>query len=97
MMPMIASPRSRARSGAPHSGTAAGRSARVRTSHFQHDAGQHDGTGGGRFHVRVGQPGVQREQRDLDGEREEECQEEQHLFAGEAQAAALRSCRRMVV
>ena len=50
-------------------------------SHFQHDGGQHDGAGGGRFDVRVGQPGVQREQRNLDGEGEEEREEQQHLLA----------------
>ncbi len=50
-------------------------------AHFQHDRGQHDGSGGGRFDVRVGQPGVEREQGDLDREGDEEGQEEQHFFA----------------
>ena len=44
--------------------------------------------GGGRLHVRVGQPGVQREQRHLDGEGDEEGQEQQHLLA------AARTCSR---
>ena len=49
---------------------------------------------GGRFHVRVGQPGVQREQRHLDREREEERQEQQHLLVRrERQAAAVQSAR----
>ena len=49
-------------------------------AHLQHHAGQHDGAGGGCFDVRVGQPGMQREQRNLDGERDEEGQEEQQLL-----------------
>ncbi len=49
-------------------------------AHFQHDGSQHNGTGGGRFHVRVGQPGVQREQRNFDGEGEEEGEEQQQFL-----------------
>ena len=37
-------------------------------SHLQQDAGQDDRTRGGRFHVRIRQPGVEREHRHLDGE-----------------------------
>ena len=48
-------------------------------AHFQHDRGQHDGSGGRGFDVRIGQPGVQWEQRNLDREGEEEGQEEQHF------------------
>ncbi len=59
-------------------------------AHFQHDAGQHDGAGGGRFDVGVGQPGVQREQRDLDRKGNEECQEQQHFgLTAQGEAAAL--------
>ena len=49
-------------------------------AHFQHDGCQHDGARGGRLDVRIGQPGVQREKRDLDGEGYEEGQEQQGLF-----------------
>ena len=52
------------------------------STHFQHDGRQHDGAGGGRFHVRIGKPGVQRKQRHLDGERQEKCQEQQHRRSG---------------
>ena len=59
-------------------------------AHLQHDAGQHDGARGRRFHVRVGQPGVQREQRHLDREGDEERQEQQQLLrVAEHQPAAL--------
>ena len=44
---------------------------------LQHHAGQNHRAGGGRFGVRVRQPGVQREQRHLDGKRQEEGAEEQ--------------------
>ena len=58
-------------------------------AHLQHDGRQHHRAGGGRFHVRVRQPGVQREQRHLDGECHEESQEQQHLLFGtETQLAA---------
>ena len=50
-------------------------------AHLQHHGRQHHGTGGGRLHVRIGQPGVQREQRNLDRERDEERQEQPELFA----------------
>ena len=46
-------------------------------SHLQQNAGQDDGAGGGGFHVRVGQPGVEGEHRHFDGEGEEEAQEQQ--------------------
>jgi len=36
------------------------RTAGTRKSHLQQHAGQDDGAGGGRLHVRVGQPGVER-------------------------------------
>ena len=63
-------------------------------AHFQHDGGQHDGAGGGRFHVRVGQPGVQREERNLDGESHEEGQEEERfLRVREGDLAAARADR----
>ena len=44
-------------------------------SHFQQDTRQDDRTSRGRFHVRVGQPGVQRPHRDFDGEGGGEGQE----------------------
>ena len=44
--------------------------------HLQQDAGQDHRAGGGRFDVRVGQPGVEREHRDLDGESDEEGPED---------------------
>ena len=72
-------------------GTAAGSSAPVRSVPiFSMTRGQHDGTRRGRFDVRVGQPGVQREQRDLDREGDEEGQEQQHLRARD-RASAVRS------
>ena len=46
-------------------------------SHLQQDARQDDGTGSGRLDVRIRQPRVEREHRDLDGEREEEAEEQQ--------------------
>ena len=48
---------------------------------LQHDAGENHGAGRGRFGMRVRQPGVQREQRNLDRERQEERAEEQQLGA----------------
>ena len=45
-------------------------------SHLQQDAGQDDRARGGRLDVRVGQPGVEREHRHLDGEAQEEGEEE---------------------
>src|SRR5438094_5401169 len=45
-------------------------------AHFQQDAGQNDGAGRGRFRVRVGNPGVEREHGHFDGEGEEEAPEE---------------------
>src|SRR6266478_3973932 len=59
-------------------------------AHFQEHAGQDDGAGGGRLDVRVGQPGVEREQRNLDGEGHEEGEEEIHLLErGQANGAGL--------
>ena len=58
--------------------------------HLQQDAGQDDRPGRGRFDVRVGQPGVEREQRHLDGEGHREGQEEPHLqLAGDVQRQQL--------
>src|SRR5579859_1135789 len=62
----------------------------VRT-HLQQHAGKHHGTRGGRFGVSVGEPGVQREKRHLDGKRQEKSgkkkllgtQRENHLAAHE--------------
>ena len=48
-------------------------------AHLQQNAGQDHGAGRGRFGVRVRQPGVEREHRHLDGEREEEAPEQKHL------------------
>src|SRR5262249_44909862 len=54
--------------------------------------GQHDRSGGGRFDVGVGQPGVQREQRNLDREGNEEGEEQENLgLPGEADASAAES------
>ena len=49
---------------------------------LQHHAREDHGAGGGRFGVRVGQPGVQREERHLDRERQEERAEEQQFRGG---------------
>ncbi len=48
------------------------------SSHLQQNAGQDDRARGGRLHVGIGQPGVEREHRHLDGERQEESQEQQN-------------------
>ena len=48
---------------------------------FKQHAGQDDGAGGGRFHVGIGQPGVEREHRHFDGEAEEEGPEDPLLQA----------------
>ena len=48
---------------------------------LQQHAGEHYGTGRRCFHVCVRQPGVQREERHFDSEREKERQEQQHLRA----------------
>src|SRR6185437_10615414 len=54
------------------------------------DGGKHDRSGGRRFAVRVGQPGVQREDRNFDREGEEKREKERKLLgAGETQAAGL--------
>src|SRR5713226_6165051 len=59
-------------------------------AHFQEHAGEDDGAGGGRFHVGVGQPGVEREERDFDGESQEEGEEEVHLLErGQTDGAGL--------
>jgi hypothetical protein len=49
--------------------------------HLQQHAGQDDGAGGGSLHVRVGQPGVEREHGHLDGEAQEEGPENPLLQA----------------
>ena len=51
------------------------------SAELQQHTGQHHRTCRGSFHVRVGQPRMQREERHFDGEREKERQEEQHLRA----------------
>src|SRR5712692_7661028 len=59
-------------------------------AHFQEHAGEDDGAGGGRFHVGVGQPGVEREQRHFNGKGQEEGEEEIHLLeSGETDGAGL--------
>ena len=45
-------------------------------SHLQQDACQDDRTGRRRFHVRIRQPGMEREHRDLDGKSQEESKEQ---------------------
>ena len=52
-------------------------------AHLQQDACQQDGASGGRFHVRVRQPGVEREQRNLHREGDEETEEEPVCGGGE--------------
>ena len=44
--------------------------------HLQEHGGQDHGARGGRLHVRVGQPGMEGEHRDLDGEADEEGPED---------------------
>ena len=44
-------------------------------AHLEQDAGQDDRAGGGRLHVGVGQPGVEGEERHLDGEGQRKGQE----------------------
>ena len=48
-------------------------------AHLQQDTCQDDRAGGGRFHVRIWQPGVQRPHRHLDGEGRGEGQEQPQL------------------
>ena len=48
-------------------------------SELQHHAREDHGTGRRRFRVRVGQPGVQREERHLDREREEKREEKKQF------------------
>ena len=48
-------------------------------AHLQQHAGQHDAARGRRVGMRVGQPGVEREHRHLDGEAQEQRQEDQVL------------------
>ena len=50
-------------------------------AHLQQDAGEHDRTGRWGFGMRVRQPRMQREQRHLDGKREEERAKQQHFRA----------------
>src|SRR6202022_4689506 len=59
-------------------------------AHFQENAGEDDGAGRRSLHVSVGQPGVEREERDFDGEGQEEGEEEVHLFVrGKTNGAGL--------
>src|SRR5467141_3913467 len=62
-------------------------------AHLQQHARQHHRAGRGRFHVRIRQPGVQREKRHLDRKSEEERQEEEHLGSWRELKAALRDRR----
>ena len=50
-------------------------------AHLQQNTGQDHRAGGGRFHMGVGQPGVEREHRHLDGEAQEERPEDPLLDA----------------
>ncbi len=52
-------------------------------AHLQQHAGQQDGSGGRSFDVGVGQPGVEREQRNLHRKRQEESEEEPLRRGGE--------------
>jgi hypothetical protein len=45
-------------------------------AHLEQHSGEQHGTGGGSFDVRVRQPGVEREERHLHGEGDEESEEE---------------------
>ena len=54
------------------------------SSHLQQHTSQQDGTCRRRFHVRVRQPGVEREERDLHRERNEESEEQPLGGGGEA-------------
>src|SRR5256885_4337923 len=59
-------------------------------AHFEQHSGEHDGAGGGCFHVGVRQPSVQREQGNFDGKGEKEGQEQEHfLGASEHDLASL--------
>src|SRR5580692_2418745 len=58
-------------------------------AHLQQHSGQQDRAGGGRFDVRVGQPGVEREQRNFHREGEEEAEEEPLRGGGEGRHLAL--------
>ena len=51
-------------------------------SHLQQNARQDDRAGGRRFHVSVGQPGVEGEHRDFNGKGEEESEEQQRGDGG---------------
>ena len=69
-------------------------------AHLEHHAGQHDRTGGRRVGVRVGQPRVERDQRDLhreaDGERDEQPLRRwstDKLCADEAHAVSTRTSK----
>ncbi len=50
-------------------------------AHFQQHAGEHDGAGGGSFDVCVGQPGVERKERNFDGEGHEKGEEQKRFRA----------------
>src|ERR1700691_825414 len=49
-------------------------------AHFEEHSCEHDRACGGGFDVSVGEPGVQGKKRDLDRERAEECQEQEHFL-----------------
>src|SRR5580693_10559382 len=57
-------------------------------AHFQEDAGEHHGTGGRGLDVRVGQPRVEREKRNLDGEGYKEGEEEKRFRAARQEERA---------
>ena len=66
------------------------------SAHLQQNAGQQDGSGGGGFDVSVGQPGVEREQRNFHRKRDEEAEEEPLRGGGEVRhSAAARSDREL--
>ena len=66
-----------------HSREASGNIGRLKRrtigAHLEQHAGEDHAAGGGRFHVRVGQPGMEREHGNLDRERSEKGEEEPHL------------------
>ncbi len=61
-------------------------------AHFQHDGGQHHGSGRRSFHVGIRQPRMEREERNLNREREEEGEEQQRLFGVRQHSVAARNC-----
>ena len=57
-------------------------------AHLQHDRGQDHGSTGRRFDVRVGQPGMQREDWNFDRERDEEREEQPQFFSTRKRGSA---------